>query len=99
MMRDRSDDAKLLISQDLLAEMLGVQRPSITNAVAELERVGLIEHGRSKSRLSIGRASWRLLVNVISWSERALLIIFLEHIKNNSKLAADFVMYITDNAA
>jgi CRP-like cAMP-binding protein len=46
MMRDRSDDATLLISQDLLAEMLGVQRPSITNAAAELERPGLIERGR-----------------------------------------------------
>jgi CRP-like cAMP-binding protein len=48
MMRDRSDDATLLISQDLLAEMLGVQRPSITNAAAELERVGLIERGRQQ---------------------------------------------------
>src|ERR1700736_3373705 len=37
MMRDRSDDDTLLISQDLLAEMLGVQRPSITNAARELE--------------------------------------------------------------
>jgi CRP-like cAMP-binding protein len=48
MMRDRSDDAKLLISQDLLAEMLGVQRPSITNAAAELEGAGLIERGRQQ---------------------------------------------------
>jgi CRP-like cAMP-binding protein len=46
MMRDRSDDDTLLITQDLLAEMLGVQRPTITNAVRELERAGLIEHGR-----------------------------------------------------
>src|SRR5258705_6451651 len=37
MMRDRTDDDTLLIGQDLLAEMLGVQRPSITNAAAELE--------------------------------------------------------------
>jgi CRP-like cAMP-binding protein len=46
MMRDRSDDDVLRISQTLLAEMLGVQRPSITNAVRELERAGLIERGR-----------------------------------------------------
>jgi CRP-like cAMP-binding protein len=46
MMRDRSDGDALLITQSLLAEMLGVQRPSITNAVRELERVGLIEGGR-----------------------------------------------------
>jgi CRP-like cAMP-binding protein len=46
MMRDRSDDDTLLITQSLLAEMLGVQRPTITNAVRELEHAGLIEHGR-----------------------------------------------------
>ncbi len=46
MMRDRSDGDTLLITQSLLAEMLGVQRPTITNAVRELERAGLIEHGR-----------------------------------------------------
>ena len=46
MMRDRSDGDALLITQSLLAEMLGVQRPSITNAIRELERSGLIEPGR-----------------------------------------------------
>jgi CRP-like cAMP-binding protein len=46
MMRDRSDGDALLITQSLLAEMLGVQRPTITNAVRELARAGLIEHGR-----------------------------------------------------
>ena len=46
MMRDRSDDDVLEITQDLLAEMLGVQRPTITNAARELELAGLIERGR-----------------------------------------------------
>jgi CRP-like cAMP-binding protein len=46
MMRDRGDDDTLLITQDLLAEMLGVQRPTITNAARELERAGLIARGR-----------------------------------------------------
>jgi CRP-like cAMP-binding protein len=41
MMRDRSDDDVMPIGQDLLAEMLGVQRPSITHAVAHLEKSGL----------------------------------------------------------
>src|ERR1700682_2083308 len=45
-MRDRSDDDALQITQNLLAEMLGVQRPSITNAARELERAGLIARGR-----------------------------------------------------
>jgi CRP-like cAMP-binding protein len=46
MMRDRSDDDTLPITQDLLAEMLGVQRPTVTNAARELERAGLIARGR-----------------------------------------------------
>ncbi|MGC2414281.1 MAG: Crp/Fnr family transcriptional regulator [Stellaceae bacterium] len=46
MMRDRADDDALQITQSLLAEMLGVQRPSITNAARELEVAGLIARGR-----------------------------------------------------
>ena len=46
MMRDRGDEDVLQITQSLLAEMLGVQRPTITNAARELERAGLIERGR-----------------------------------------------------
>jgi CRP-like cAMP-binding protein len=46
MMCDRSDEDELQITQDLLAEMLGVQRPSITIAAGELERAGLIARGR-----------------------------------------------------
>src|ERR1700674_2657366 len=46
MMRDRGDDDALQITQSLLAEMLGVQRPTITNAFRELEVAGLIARGR-----------------------------------------------------
>jgi hypothetical protein len=48
MMRDRSDEDALPITQNLLAQMLGVQRPTITNAAGELERAGLIERGRQQ---------------------------------------------------
>ena len=61
MMRDRGDDDVLRISQNLLAEMLGVQRPSITNAARELERAGLITRGRQQvtilNRLGLVAAS------------------------------------------
>src|SRR6202165_3970298 len=46
MMRDRADDDALPITHNLLAEMLGVQRPTITNAARQLERAGLIARGR-----------------------------------------------------
>ena len=52
MMRDRGDDDSLLITHDLLAEMLGVQRPTITNAARELERAGLIARGRRQVTIS-----------------------------------------------
>jgi CRP-like cAMP-binding protein len=48
MMRDRGDNDTLLITQDILAEMLGAQRPSITNAARELERAGLIARGHRR---------------------------------------------------
>jgi CRP-like cAMP-binding protein len=51
MMRDRGDEDLLPITQNLLAEMLGVHRPSITNAARELERAGLIECGRRQVRI------------------------------------------------
>jgi CRP-like cAMP-binding protein len=46
MMRDRGDDDALQITQDLLAEMLGVHRPTVTNAAREMEHAGLIVRGR-----------------------------------------------------
>lgn len=48
MMRDRADGDTLAITQDLLAEMLGVQRPSITNTIHALESAGLIDCGRRR---------------------------------------------------
>jgi Mn-dependent DtxR family transcriptional regulator len=47
-MRDRSDADALPITQNLLAEMLGVQRPSITNVARAMERSGLIKRGRQQ---------------------------------------------------
>ena len=48
MMRDRHDGDDLPLTQDLLAEMLGVHRPSITNAAQSLQREGFIECGRRR---------------------------------------------------
>ena len=48
MMRDRHDEDTLPITQDLLAEMLCVHRPTITNAARPLHRRGLIQLGRKR---------------------------------------------------
>jgi CRP-like cAMP-binding protein len=47
-MRDRHDEDALPLTQDLLAEMLGVHRPSVTNAAQSLQREGLIACGRRR---------------------------------------------------
>lgn len=46
MMDDRSDERILRITQTLLAEMLGVQRPTITNAVRAFESASLVAPGQ-----------------------------------------------------
>jgi CRP-like cAMP-binding protein len=46
MMDDRTDGNILRITQTLVADMLGVHRPTITNAVREFEKAGLIAAGQ-----------------------------------------------------
>jgi CRP-like cAMP-binding protein len=46
MMRDRHDQDAMPLTQELLAEMLGVHRPSVTKAIHVFEREGLIEYRR-----------------------------------------------------
>jgi CRP-like cAMP-binding protein len=48
MMCDRSEDDNLQITQTLVAGMLGVQRPSVTNALRQFDRDGLIRAGRKQ---------------------------------------------------
>ena len=48
MMRDRSDSDTLQITQTLLAQMLGVQRPTITNTLREFEYARLVAPGRQQ---------------------------------------------------
>ena len=73
MMRDRSDDDALPITQSLLAEMLGVQRPTITNVLREFHRAGLVEPGRQQVTIRNRLGSWASLVDAMSWRAPALL--------------------------
>lgn len=49
--QDRSDNDILPVTQTLLAEMLGVQRPTMTNALGEFERAGLIAGARRQIKI------------------------------------------------
>jgi hypothetical protein len=59
--------------------MLGVQRPTITNAVREFQRAGLIAQGREQITVLNRQASPRHLANAINWSGRASLFTFPRH--------------------
>ncbi len=48
MMRDRSDDDALPLTHGLLAEMLGVQRQTITKVLRDFQRARLVEPGRQR---------------------------------------------------
>jgi len=45
---DRVGSAELLLTHDLLAVMVGVRRPSVTLAVQQLERLGLVAYRRGR---------------------------------------------------
>ena len=79
MMRDRGDDDALQITQNLLAEMLGVQRPTITNAAHELERAGLIARGRRQVTILDRQGLVAASCECFSWSGRASLFTFPKH--------------------
>jgi CRP-like cAMP-binding protein len=51
MMRDRNDNDDLAITQDLLAEMLGVHRPTVTKAARALHKASLISIQRRLVRI------------------------------------------------
>ena len=77
--------------------MLGVQRPTITNAARELERAGLIERGLRQITILDRQGLAENLVNVISWSKRASLFTFPKHTRNKVGSPPGSVMYITDS--
>jgi len=61
MSEDRVGRDKFDLTQEFLAEMLGVQRPGVTVAMGILEQAGLITHGRGNitvaNRAGLERAS------------------------------------------
>ena len=50
-MRDLADGDDLMLTQDFLAQMLGVRRPSVSLVAATLQKAGLIKYSRGRIRL------------------------------------------------
>ncbi|HEV7664908.1 MAG TPA: Crp/Fnr family transcriptional regulator [Chloroflexota bacterium] len=49
--RDRVEGDTFYLTQEFLGQMLGVRRPTVTEAAATLERAGLLRHERGRIRL------------------------------------------------
>ena len=49
--RDRVESDTFFLTQEFLGQMLGVRRPTVTEAVAALEDAGLIRHQRGRIRI------------------------------------------------
>ena len=50
-MRDFADSDELMLTQDFLAQMLGVRRPSVSVVANTLQKAGLIKYRRGRMRL------------------------------------------------
>jgi Mn-dependent DtxR family transcriptional regulator len=50
-MRDLADSDDLVLTQQFLAQMLGVTRPSVSVAASPLQKAGLIKYSRGRMRL------------------------------------------------
>src|SRR3984893_10902932 len=95
-MRDRSDDDALQITQTLLAEMLGVQRPTVTNAARGLERAGLIARGRRQVTILDRQGLVAESCECYQLIRARVALTFPKH--TYKKRGADSVMYITDTS-
>lgn len=51
MLDDRSEDITLLVTQQLLARMLGVRRTGVTEVAREIQQQGIIDYHRGKLRI------------------------------------------------
>jgi CRP-like cAMP-binding protein len=76
MSQDRVGRPKFDLTQEFLAEMLGVRRPGVTVAMGILERQGLIGHGRGNitvlDREGLERASCECFAKIKSRQDKLL---------------------------
>jgi CRP-like cAMP-binding protein len=50
-MRDLADSDNLILTQEFLAQMLGVQRPRVSGVASALQKAGLIKYERGRIRI------------------------------------------------
>ena len=68
---DRLPSNELAMTQELIANMLGVRREGVTEAAGKLQDAGLIHYRRGRSPCSIGRVWRRDAASATRWSRRS----------------------------
>ena len=68
---DRLSSNELAMTQELIANMLGVRREGVTEAAGKLQDAGLIRYRRGRSPCSIARAWKRGRASATRWSRRS----------------------------
>ena len=89
---DRLQGNELVMTQELIANMLGVRREGVTEGALKLQQAGLIRYARGHISV-LDRTGWRsAAANVMRWSRRSTTDCFpasLRHSCNESRVSAD----------
>ena len=67
---DRLQGNELVMTQELIANMLGVRREGVTEAAVKLQTAGLIRYRAAASRCSTARAWSSAPASAMRWSRR-----------------------------
>jgi len=67
---DRLSSNQLVMTQELIANMLGVRREGVTEAAGKLDKLGVIRYARDGSPFWTGRSSRGFAASVMQWSRK-----------------------------
>jgi hypothetical protein len=70
---DRVKADELIMTQELIADMLGVRREGVTVGCGRLQDSGAIRYVAATSRSWTARSSKKLCANVTAWSKTSLI--------------------------
>ncbi len=72
MVQDRLGEDVIHLTHEFLGQMLGVHRPTLTMAVAVLEKTGMIENGRARIKIQSRESLKRVACDCYPYTERIL---------------------------
>ena len=67
---DRLQGNELVMTQELIANMLGVRREGVTEGAGKLQQAGLIRYARGASQCSTAMGCRNAAVSAMRWSKK-----------------------------